>query len=70
MLKAKELRDQALEELEANCRDKRAQLFKLRNERRQNRDFEKPHRIQETKKEIAQLLTVIHEKQLQAKSLD
>lgn len=69
MLKAKDLRDQAVEELEATCRDKRAELFKLRNEQHENRQFEKPHRVEHIKKEIARLLTVIHEKKLKAKSL-
>lgn len=63
MAKAKELRDLSLEELEANYQDARKALFHLVNERKLSKQFEKPHRIPETKKQIAQLLTIISEKQ-------
>lgn len=67
MTTAKDLRDQSLDELEANCRDQRKKLFDLTSDRKQQgRQFEKPDRIRKTRKEIARLLTVINEKQSQA----
>lgn len=62
MKKAKEFRDLSVEELEATYHDSRAALFQLLNEKKQSKQFEKPHRIKETKKEIARLLTVLNEK--------
>lgn len=64
MLKAKDLRDQTVEELEALCMDCRKSLFRLVNEAKQAKKAEKPHLIREKKKDIAKLLTVIHQKQL------
>lgn len=62
MYKAKELRDQSLEELEAtydrSCRD----LFNLINQFKSQKKREKPHEIKHAKKNIARLLTVISEK--------
>lgn len=67
MLKAKDLRDQSLEELEANCEEAKKALYLLKNEKMRNRrNMEKPHRPAEKKKEIARLLTIIHEKRLAA----
>lgn len=64
MAKAKDLRDKSLEELQAECNDLRKKLFDLVNARRmERRQFEKPHRIREAKKDIARLLTVITQKQ-------
>jgi large subunit ribosomal protein L29 len=62
MTKAQNLRDQSIDELEANYFDLQKKLFQLVNERRLTTQFEKPHRIRQTKKEIARLLTVISEK--------
>jgi len=64
MLKAKDLRDQAIEELEALYSDSRKSLFRLVNEAKQAKKAEKPHLIREKRKDIARLLTVIHQKQL------
>ncbi|MGZ6330084.1 MAG: 50S ribosomal protein L29 [Parachlamydiaceae bacterium] len=64
MTKAKDLRDQSIEELEAARDDARKALFMLRNEMNQGGKVEKPHRIRQQRKEIARLLTVLHEKQL------
>lgn len=63
MTKAKDLRDQSIEELEAARDDARKALFMLRNEATQGGKVEKPHRISQQRKEIARLLTVLHEKQ-------
>ena len=62
MTKAKDLRDQTINELEASYEDTRKELFKLRNEMKLSRKMEKPHLLQMKRKDIARLLTVIHEK--------
>jgi large subunit ribosomal protein L29 len=64
MYKAKDLRAQALEELEASLLDHQKKLFQLTNQARLEKKVEKPHLIRQTKKEIAMLLTVITEKQM------
>lgn len=69
MSKAKDLRDLTSEELEANCIEKRNELFQLTSEKKQSRQFEKPHRISLLKKEIARLLTVIGEKKQPANGI-
>lgn len=58
MLKAKDLQDQPIEELEAKLRETRNELFALKNELRQTKKLEKPHLIREKKKDIAKILTV------------
>lgn len=62
MKKAQEFRDQSLEELEANCKDARKELFSLINEMKQSKKMEKPHLVRQKKHEIAVMLTVINEK--------
>ncbi|BBI17297.1 50S ribosomal protein L29 [Neochlamydia sp. EPS4] len=62
MKKAKDFRDQSLEDLEANCKDARRDLFNLINEMKQSNKVEKPHLVRHKKREIALLLTVINEK--------
>lgn len=64
MPKAKELHDQTIEELQATYSDKCKELFQLTNELQHAKKLEKPHRIRQTKRDIARLLTVINEKQL------
>jgi large subunit ribosomal protein L29 len=63
MDKEQKLRDLSINELEANYEDERKKLFKLVNEKRQTKQFEKPHRIKQTRKQIARLLTIMTEKQ-------
>lgn len=63
MTKAKEMRDQSFEELEAHLNDSRKALFELVNAVRLSKKADKPHLITQTKKEIARLHTVITEKQ-------
>lgn len=67
MKKAQDFRDQSLDELEANCRDARKELFILINEMKQTKKVEKPHLVRHKKREIALLLTVINEKKQLAK---
>lgn len=62
MKKAKEFRDQSLQELEAICLDARKELFTLINQMKQSKKVEKPHLARHKKREIALLLTVINEK--------
>ena len=62
MLKAKDIRDQSVEEIEATYRDISKELFLLVNEMRLTKKLEKPHLIQEKKRDIARLLTVLNEK--------
>ncbi len=66
MLKAKDLRDQTLEELEANLQDLQRELYELVNEYKTNKKLDKPHLLPEKRRDRARLLTVIKEKQQQA----
>ncbi len=63
-MKAKDLRDQSIDELEASLVDTKKELFELRNEQKRTRKLEKPHLLKEKKKDIAKLNTIIREKQL------
>ncbi len=63
MTKAKDLRDQSSQELESALDDARKNLFKLRSEVFQGGNVEKPHRIALQRKDIARMLTILHEKQ-------
>lgn len=62
MYKAKELRDQSEEELEAIYQDSCKKLFELNNHFRSQKKREKPHEIKHTRKDIARLLTILSEK--------
>lgn len=62
-MKAKEMRDQTIDELEASYNDTRKELFQLVNEMQRSKKFEKPHLLRQKRKNIARLLTVITEKQ-------
>lgn len=69
MLKAKDLRDKNVEELAHDYEDVRRELFQLINEAKVAKKAEKPHKIREKRKDIARLLTVMHEKQLAKQTL-
>jgi large subunit ribosomal protein L29 len=62
MYKAKELRDQSLEELEALYQDTCKKLFQLINQFKAEKKRENPHEIRHARKDIARLLTIITEK--------
>lgn len=64
MLKVKELRDLSIADLELMCQERRKKQFDLFNEHRKTQKQEKPHLVEQTKKEIARLLTIMREKQL------
>jgi len=60
-VKASELRTKTSEELEAMLKDLKSELFNLRFQHAINQ-LENPHKIADTKKDIARVMTVIAEK--------
>ena len=60
-MKATELRNKSSEELEAMLRDLKTELFNLRFQHAINQ-LDNPHKIADTKKDIARVMTVIAEK--------
>jgi large subunit ribosomal protein L29 len=60
-MKAKELREQSVEELQAKTRDMRDEIFKL-NLQKHGGQIEKPSRIRELRRDIARVETVLTEK--------
>ena len=60
-MKASELRNKSVEELEAMLKDLKTELFNLRFQHAINQ-LENPHKISETKKDIARVMTIIAEK--------
>lgn len=64
-MKAKELRDLSVEELELKHDELRAELFQLRNEFKMTKKLEEAHRIPLNRRDIARVLTVLSEKRSQ-----
>lgn len=64
MLKAKDLRDQSVEELQATLVDTKKELFEILNDMKQTKKLENPHLLKQKKKNVARILTVIGEKQM------
>jgi large subunit ribosomal protein L29 len=62
MLKAKELRDQSVEELELMYHDTMHEMFELVNKAKMEKP-EQPHLVRQKRRLIARLLTVLREKQ-------
>ena len=60
-MKANELRNKSGEELETMLESLKSELFNLRFQLAINQ-LENPHKIKETKKEIARVMTIIAEK--------
>ena len=60
-MKASELRTKTCEELEAMLKDLKSELFNLRFQHAINQ-LENPHKIADTKKDIARVMTIIAEK--------
>ena len=60
-MKASELRTTTCEELEAMLKDLESELFTLRFQHAINQ-LENPHKIADTKKDIARVMTIIAEK--------
>lgn len=65
-MKASELRDSTLEELQDKERDLAEQLFALRLQKVTGQ-LEKPHRVRQVRKDLARVLTVLREKSAQVK---
>lgn len=65
-MKASELRDQTLEDLQDKERDLSEQLFALRLQKVTGQ-LEKPARVRQVRKDLARVLTILHEKQAQGK---
>ena len=60
-MKANELRNLSVEDLEAKVAELKKELFNLRFQSAVNQ-LDNPHRITEVKRDIARVLTVIREK--------
>jgi large subunit ribosomal protein L29 len=60
-LKASQLRDQTLDELRDRERDLSEQLFALRLQKVTGQ-LEKPARVRQVRKDLARVLTVLHER--------
>lgn len=63
MRKAKEFRDMSVEELVSLRSEMDREIFDLLNEKMQSKKLDHPHRLKNTKKERARLLTVLRQKQ-------
>lgn len=63
--KEKKLPELTLEELQVKYDEKAKELFNLKNEYRLNRQLKKPHLLNQTKKEIARILTYSAQKKLE-----
>lgn len=64
MLKAKDLINQSVEELEAQYEDLCRDIFELMNELKLARKLDKPHLLSEKKRDRARVLTVLKQKQV------
>ena len=64
-MKAKELRDMSVAELQAKFKELKDELFRLRFQHAINQ-LDNPHVISDTKKDIARVMTVLRQKQSDA----
>ncbi|RME68071.1 MAG: 50S ribosomal protein L29 [Nitrospirae bacterium] len=69
MLKPAELRDMTVEELKQKEQELRKELFNLRFQKVTG-EIQNPNRIKEVKKDIARVLTIIRQKQMDKESQD
>ena len=60
-MKATEIRAMAKEELEVKLAELKKELFNLRFQHAINQ-LENPHRIEDVKRDIARVMTILHEK--------
>ena len=60
-MRATELRNMTAEELNGKLKELREQLFNLRFQHAINQ-LDNPHKIEDVKKDIARVMTVLHEK--------
>jgi large subunit ribosomal protein L29 len=61
-MKASQMRDQTIEELHDRERDLSEQLFALRLQKVTGQ-LEKPARVRQVRKDLARVLTILHERQ-------
>jgi large subunit ribosomal protein L29 len=66
-MKAKELREMTNEELQVKLRELKDELFQLRLAKAQNK-LGNPHQFGMVKKDIARILTILRERELEAES--
>lgn len=62
MLKAKDLRDQSLDELDATIGDTRKELYEVVGQFKLANKTDKPHLLRQKRRDLARLLTVRREK--------
>ena len=60
-MKATEIRAMTIEELDAKLAELKKELFNLRFQHAINQ-LENPHRIEDVKRDIARVMTILHEK--------
>ena len=60
-MKAVDMRQMTVEELNAKLKELKSELFNLRFQHAVNQ-LENPHRIADVKKDIARVMTILHEK--------
>lgn len=60
-MKAKEIREMSSEELEKKLKELKSELFNLRFQHAINQ-LDNPHKINDVKKDIARVMTVLQEK--------
>ena len=60
-MNAKEIRQMTVEELNAKLQELKSELFNLRFQHAVNQ-LENPHKIADVKKDIARVMTILHEK--------
>ncbi len=65
-MKASQVRDSTTEELQDKERELAEQLFALRLQKVTGQ-LEKPARVRQVRKDLARVLTILHEKQAQGK---
>ena len=64
-MKAKELRELTVAELEAKFKELKSELFRLRFQHAINQ-LDNPHKIADVKKDIARVMTVLRQKEAEA----
>ena len=60
-MNSKEIRQMTVEELNAKLKELKSELFNLRFQHAVNQ-LENPHKIADVKKDIARVMTILHEK--------
>ena len=60
-MKAEDMRQMTVEELNAKLKELKSELFNLRFQHAVNQ-LDNPHKIADVKKDIARVMTILHEK--------